>query len=48
MNDKEKIKKALSMITKIMDKYEKDPNVDYDTNKEWIDGKFEEWQDSKT
>ena len=42
MDDKEKIEKALSRITKIMDKYEKDPNVDYDTNKEWIDGKFDQ------
>ena len=42
LTDKEKIEKALSRITKIMDKYEKDPNVDYDTNKEWIDGKFDQ------
>ena len=38
--DKEKIEKALARITKIMDKYEKDPDGDYDTNKEDIDEDF--------
>ena len=40
MDDKEKIEKALARITKIMDKYEKDPDGDYDTNKEDIDEDF--------
>ena len=40
MDDKEKIEKALARITKIMDKYEKDPDGDYGTNKESIDEDF--------
>ena len=38
MDDKEKVRKALSRITKIIDKYEKDPDYyGYDVNKEYID-----------
>ena len=38
LTDKEEIEKALSRITKIIDKYEKDPDYyGYDVNKEYID-----------
>ena len=45
MNDKEKIEKALEKITKIIDKYEKDPDYygyEVDTNKEYIDEYFDD------
>ena len=42
LTDKEEIEKALSRITKIIDKYEKDPDYyGYDVNKEYIDEHFD-------
>ena len=45
LTDKEKIKKALSKITKIMDKWKKDPDYygyDADNNKEYMDEQFDD------
>ena len=42
MNHYPEIEKALSRITKIIDKYEKDPDYyGYDVNKEWIDEHYD-------
>ena len=42
MNDKEKVRKALAKITKILDEYKKHPDYyGYDVNKEWIDEHFD-------
>jgi len=40
--DKEKVRKALAKITKILDEYKKHPDYSgYDVNKEWIDEHYD-------